>query len=85
MSGIDLWQGQGYGFWDIAGVAGVDLLSALLAMAWILFIGMTAGQSLWIDRECGWKEKAKVAFFALSLLLPLLRLVLIVCEIWLWK
>lgn len=85
MSGIDLWQSQGYGFWDIVGAAGVDLLSALLAMAWILFIGMTAGQSIWIDRECGWKEKAKVVFFALSLLLPLLRLVFLVCEIWLWK
>ena len=85
MSGIDLWKEQGYGFWDIAGVAGLDLFVALLAMAWILFIGITAGQSLWIDRDCGWKEKGKVIFFALSLLIPLLRLVALVCEIWLWK
>lgn len=85
MSGIELWKEQGYGFWDIAGAAGWDLLAAFVAMAWILFVGMLAVQSLWIDRECGWKEKGKVVFFTLSLLFPLLRLIWLACEIWLWK
>ena len=85
MSGIDLWKEQGYGFWDIAGAAGLDLLAAILAMGWILFIGTLTIQSFWIDRDCGWKEKGKVLFFSLSLMFPLLKLFLIVCEIWLWK
>ena len=85
MSGITLWREQGYGFWDIAGAAGLDLLAALMAMAWIIFFGTIALQGLWIDRECEWKEKGKDLFLTISLLFPLLRLVWLVCEIWIWK
>lgn len=85
MSGIDLWQEMGYGFWDIAGAAGWDILAAGIALFWTLFIGTLAGQTLWIDRECGWMEKAKVVFLTMSLLFPLLRLIFLVCEIWIWK
>lgn len=84
MSGIDLWRMEGFGFWDIVGVAGGDILAALLALGWFLFIGAMACQSLWIDRECDWREKAKVVLFATSLLFPLLRLIFLVCEIWIW-
>lgn len=82
MSGIDLWQSYGYGFWDIAGVAGFDIVAALLALGWVVFILSVAGQSLWIDRECDWREKAKVVFLTTSLLFPLLRLIFLVHEIW---
>ena len=82
MSGIDLWQSYGYGFWDITGVAGFDIVAALLALGWLVFILSVAGQSLWIDRECDWREKLKVIFLTTSLLFPLLRLIYLVCEIW---
>ena len=85
MSGIDLSQEMGYGFWDIAGAAGWDLLAAGIALIWTLFIGTLAGQSLWIDRECGWREKAKVVLLTTSLLFPLLRLIFLVLEIWILK
>lgn len=85
MSGIDLWQEMGYGFWDIAGAAGGDILAALFALGWIVFIGTLAGQTLLIDRECDWREKLKVIFLTTSLLFPLFRLIFLVCEIWIWK
>ena len=85
MSGIDLWQAEGFGFWDIASVAGWDILAAGIALFWTLFIGTLAGQTLWIDKECGWREKAKVIFLTTSLLFPLLRLIWLVCEIWILK
>ena len=85
MSGFDLWQAEGFGFWDIAGVAGWDVLAAGVALIWVLFIGTLAGQSLWIDRECDWREKVKVVFLTTSLLFPLLRLIFLVCEIWILK
>lgn len=85
MSGIDLWQEMGYGFWDIVGGAGWDILAALMALGWTVFMLSIAGQSLWIDRECDWREKLKVIFLTTSLLFPLLRLTFLVCEIWILK
>lgn len=85
MNGIDLWIGEGFEFWDIAEAASWDILGALLAFGWVVFIGLTAMQSLWTDRECDWKERLKVILFATSLLFPLLRLIYLVCEIWILK
>lgn len=85
MSGIDLWKAEGFGFWDIAGVAGLDIVAALFAFGWTVFITTLAAQSLWIDRECGAREKLKVVLLTTSLLFPLLRLIFLVCEIWFLK
>lgn len=84
MSGIEMWEQFGMGFWDIVGAMWLDVLAALAAAGWAAFWICIGLGSLNKDdlQVMGWKWMAGHLVLLLTLLLPLIRLAWMVVEIW---
>lgn len=87
MNGIEMWEQFGFGFWDIVRAIWLDMLAGLCALGWagfLFFIG--CGNFNREDLQAmGWKWMLKHSVLWLTLLLPLIRLVWMVIEIWFVK
>lgn len=87
MSGIEMWEQFGMGFWDIVGAMWLDVLAGLCAFGWTGFLFFLGVGSL--NKEdlqvMGWKWMLKQTTLLLTLLLPMIRLTWLVVTIWFVK
>ena len=87
MSGIEMWEQYGFGFWDILGAMWLDILAGLCALGWAGFWLTIGWGSFNRDdlQTMGWKWMLGHLVLWLTMLLPLVRLVWMIVEIWFLK